>query len=54
MHEYCQQKRLLEKQGMKRAVEVLERKKAERRFKPREDSIANRLAKAAEESTPKK
>lgn len=32
MHEYCQRKRVLEKQGMKRVVEVIERKKNEKRM----------------------
>ena len=30
MHEYCQRRRSMEKQGMKRAVEVLERHKADK------------------------
>ena len=32
MHEYCQRKRMLEMQGMKRAVEVIERKKLEKKL----------------------
>ena len=31
MYEYCQRKRALEKQGMKRAVEVMERKQTEKK-----------------------
>ena len=30
MHEFCQRKRLLEKQGLKRAVEVIEQKRGEK------------------------
>ncbi len=32
MHEFCQRRRTLETQGMKRAVEVIERKKLERQL----------------------
>ena len=33
MYEFCQRRRQLEQKGMKRAVEVLERKKAEKQQK---------------------
>lgn len=35
MYEYCQRRRQLEMQGMKRAVEVIDRKKAEKRKQSR-------------------
>ena len=35
MYEYCQRRRQLEMQGMKRAVEVIDRKKAEKREQSR-------------------
>lgn len=35
MHEYCQRKRMLEKQSIKRAVEVIDRKRAEKQLEAR-------------------
>lgn len=45
MYEYCQRRRLLEMQGMKRAVEVIDRKQAEKRKKAEEARAARRKAK---------
>ena len=45
MHEFCQRRRQLETQGMKRAVEVIDRKKAEKQKKSEEARAARRKAK---------
>ena len=45
MYEYCQRKRFLEMQGMKRAVEVIDRKRAEKTKKTAEASEARMNAK---------
>ena len=45
MYEFCQRKRALEKQGMKRAVEVIDRKQAEKQKKAEEARAARRKAK---------
>ena len=49
MHEFCQKRRDIEKQGMKRAVEVLDRRRAEKRKKADELKAAKT---SAEEQTP--
>ena len=54
MHEYCQRKRTLEKHGIKRAVEVIERKKTEKQLQAQEARDKRRAAKEAEEWTPRK
>ncbi|MCJ1263379.1 hypothetical protein MMC22_003249 [Lobaria immixta] len=41
MHEFCQRKRQLEMQGLKRAVQVIDRKKAERQTRVDQTGIAN-------------
>ena len=46
MHEYCQRRRLLEKKGMKRAVEVLERQKVEKQQKVEEKVAEAKAARA--------
>lgn len=48
MHEYCKRKRQLEIQGMQRAVEVIDRKQAEKKKKAEEARAAR--SKAKEES----
>lgn len=45
MYEYCQRKRLLEMQGMKRAVEVMGRKQTEKQMKAEAARVARRKAK---------
>ena len=45
MYEYCQRRRQIEKQGMKRAVEVIDRKQAEKRKKAEEARAARKKAK---------
>ena len=45
MFEYCQRRRQLEMQGMKRAVEVIDRKQAEKKKKAAEARAAQRKAK---------
>lgn len=45
MYEFCQRKRTLEMQGMKRAVEVIDRKQAEKQKKAEEARAARRKAK---------
>ena len=45
MYEFCQRKRALEKQGMKRAVEVIDRKQAEKQKKADEARVSRRRAK---------
>ena len=45
MYEYCQRKRLLELQGMKRAVEVMERKQTEKQMKAEAARAARRKTK---------
>ncbi|KAL6721070.1 hypothetical protein ACLMJK_000170 [Lecanora helva] len=45
MYEFCQRRRSLEKQGMKRAVEVIEQTKAEKQQKMEEARAARRKAK---------
>lgn len=45
MYEYCQRKRALELQGMKRVVEVIDRKKAEKGLKAEEAKAARKKAK---------
>ena len=45
MYEFCQRKRLLERQGLKRAVEVIDRKKTEKQMKAEEARAARRKAK---------
>ena len=45
MYEYCQRRRQLEMQGMKRAVEVIDRKQAEKQKKAEEARAARRKAK---------
>ena len=45
MFEYCQKRRQLEMQGMKRAVEVIDRKHAEKKKKAAEARAAQRKAK---------
>ena len=45
MYEYCQRRRLLEMQGMKRAVEVIDRKQAEKKKKADEAREARKKAK---------
>ena len=44
MYEYCQKKRQLEMRGMERAVEVIDRKRAEKKKKTAEASEARRKA----------
>ncbi|KAI9823293.1 MAG: hypothetical protein M1832_002517 [Thelocarpon impressellum] len=44
-YEYCRYKRRLEMQGMKKAVEIIDRKKAEREARAREAREARRRAK---------
>lgn len=46
MYEFCQRRRLLEQQGMKRAVEVIERKKAEKQKKVEEKVAEAKAARA--------
>ena len=46
MYEYCQRRRVLEQQGMKRAVEVIERKKAEKQKKVEEKVVEAKAARA--------
>lgn len=45
MYEYCQRRRHLEMQGMKRAVEVIDRKQAEKQKKLEEARAVRRKAK---------
>ena len=45
MYEYCQRKRLLELQGMKRAVEVMERKQTEKQIQAEQAKVAGRKEK---------
>lgn len=45
MYEFCQRRRQLEMQGMKRAVEVIDRKQAEKQKKAEEVRAARRKAK---------
>ena len=45
MYEYCQRRRQIEKQGMKRAVEVIDRKQAEKKKKAEEARAARKKAK---------
>ena len=45
MYEYCQRRRQLEMQGMKRAVEVIDRKQAEKQKKAEEARAARMKAK---------
>lgn len=45
MYEFCQRRRQLEKQGIKRAVEVIDRKQAEKPKKAEESRAARRKAK---------
>jgi len=45
MYEFCQRKRTLEMQGMKRAVEVIDRKQAEKQERAEETRAARRKAK---------
>lgn len=45
MHEYCQRRRALEKQGIKRAVEIIDRKQADKQTKTQEARAARRRAK---------
>lgn len=45
MYEFCQRKRTLEMAGMKRAVEVIDRKKAENQKKGEDFRAARRKAK---------
>ena len=45
MYEFCQRRRTLEKQGMKRAVEVIDRKQADKQRKVEEAKAARRKAK---------
>lgn len=45
MYEYCQRRRQLEMQGMKRAVEVIDRKQAEKQKKAEEARAEQRMAK---------
>ena len=47
MYEFCQRKRLLERQGMKRAFEVVERKHTEKKAKAEAARAAARNAKEA-------
>ena len=47
MYEYCQRKRLLELHGMKRAVEVMDRKQNEKKAKAEAARAAARNAKGA-------
>lgn len=51
MHEYCQRKRHLERQGLKRAVEVIDQKRTERERRLDEARAARRKAKEAETGT---
>ena len=46
MYEFCQRRRQLEQKGMKRAVEVLERKKAEKQQKVEEKVAEAKAARA--------
>ena len=46
MYEFCQRRRVLEQQGMKRAVEVIERKKAEKQKKVEEKVVEAKAARA--------
>ena len=45
MFEYCQRKRDIEKQGMKRAFEAIDQRRAEKRKKPDETRAAHKKAK---------
>lgn len=45
MYEFCQRKRQLEMQGLKRAVEVIDRKKAEKQDKVDQTGMANQRTK---------
>ncbi|KAL9639376.1 MAG: hypothetical protein Q9164_000958 [Protoblastenia rupestris] len=45
MYEYCQRKRYLEMQGMKRAVEVMDRKQTEKQLQVESSKAARRKAK---------
>ena len=45
MYEYCQRKRYLEMQGMKRAVEVMDRKQTEKQLQVEASKAARRKAK---------
>ena len=44
MYEFCQRRRLLEKQGIKRAVEVVDRKQSEKQKKAEEFRVAEKEA----------
>ena len=50
MHEFCQRRRQLEMQGMKRAVEVIDRKQAEKQKMAEDIKAARRKAKEEEEA----
>ena len=45
MYEFCQRKRQLEMQGLKRAAEVIERKRTEKEIRAEEARTARRKAK---------
>lgn len=46
MHEYCQRRRVLERQGMKRVVEVMEKKRSE---KQQEQQAAKEMKKISKD-----
>ena len=48
MYEFCQRRRQLEKQGIKRAVEVIDRKKAEKQKMAEDVKAARQKAKEEE------
>ena len=50
MHEFCQRRRQLEMQGMKRAVEVIDRKQAEKQRIAEDIKAARRKAKEEDEA----
>ncbi len=45
MHEYCQRWRKLEKQNMKRIVEVVDRKRAEKKLREQDGKLESKAAK---------
>ena len=45
MYEFCQRKRQLEMQGLRRAAEVIERKRTEKEIRAEEARAAKRKAK---------
>ncbi len=54
MHEYCQRKRLLSKQGMKHAMEVIDQKRTERKLQAEAARINAQKAKEESGASTKK